>query len=140
MWGQRKISTRSVVQEELFTVLFSATWMIFLTDVRMMKKTPMGVEKDEFIGALMTLSGWLISHNIPLWLSLFSFPRMWKECKWQFEEAELFALVEDGPFHTEGLALLKDAGLEVLLKLQSTQVVCVLQNWQGTVCEEQESV
>lgn len=65
---------------------------------------------------------------------------MWKECKWQFEEAGLFALVEDGPFHTEGLALLKDAGLEVLLKLQSTQVVCVLQNWRGTVCEEQESV
>lgn len=99
----------------------------------------MGVEKDEFIGASTTLSDWLISHNIPLWLSLFSFPRMWKKCKWQFEEAGLFALVEDGPFQIEGLALLKDAGLEVLLNLQSTQVVRVLQNWQGTVCEEQES-
>lgn len=93
----------------------------------------MGVEKDQFIGALMTLSGWLISHNIPLWLSLISFLRMWKKCKWKFEEAGLLALVEDG------LHLLKDAGLEVLLNLQSTQVVCVLQKWQGTVREEQQS-
>lgn len=63
----------------------------------------MGVEKDQFIGALMTMSGWLISHNIRLWLSLISFLRMWKKCKWKFEEARLLALVEDGPFHTEGL-------------------------------------
>lgn len=89
--------TRSIAHSSLFSHLDD------VSDGCENDESCVGVEKDPFIGAPMTLSGWLISHNIPLWLSLISFLRMWKKCKWQLEEAGLFALVEAGPFHTEGL-------------------------------------
>lgn len=100
------MTTRSVVQEALFTVLFSATWMMFLMDVRVMKTTLhklCGSRKRSVYWGTDDPEWLVISHNIPVWLSLIRFLRMWKKCKWQFEGAGLFALVEDGPFHTEGL-------------------------------------